>query len=203
MTTLRPVRDDDRHEHGSGVGVDPEVAVRDAVAANMRRARMARGLSLRELAAQTGLSTSLLSQIERAVANPTLAALTRIAQVLDLTFVELTRMMLLEPEIVRAADSAVLDGPSARMLFVMNERRRFDVSEGQLPPHTTGVFSDHGAGSIEHGYVVAGRVLLTIGSAVYELGRGDTVRFGSGVPHAYSTTDDAATLLTVVVYADE
>jgi mannose-6-phosphate isomerase-like protein (cupin superfamily) len=130
------------------------------------------------------------------------AALTRIAQVLDLTFAELTRMAIGEPEIVRAADGPI-DGPSARMLFAMNERRRFDISEGQLPPHTAGVFSDHGTGSVEHGYVVAGRVVLTIGDATYVLEAGDAIRFASSVPHAYSTTDLAATLLTVVVAADE
>lgn len=201
MSPLRPVPDEHRHEHGSG-GVDPEAAVRDAVAANMRRARLARPMSLRELSTHTGLSTALLSQIERGVANPTVAALTRIAQVLDLTFAELTRMALVEPEIVRAVDAPV-DGPIARMLFAMNERRRFDLSEGQLPPHTAGVFSDHGTGSIEHGYVVAGQVTLVIGDTTYVLDAGDAIRFASSVPHAYSTGDQAATLLTVVVYADE
>lgn len=215
MSPLRPVPDEHRGNApgagvaatagvtaGAGAGVDPETAVRDAVATNMRRARLARGMSLRELATHTGLSTALLSQIERAVANPTVAALTRIAQVLDLTFADLTRTPIFEPEIVRAGESPV-DGPSARMLFLMAERRRFEICEGQLPAHTAGVFSDHGTGSIEHGYVVAGRVLLTIGSEVHELGPGDAVRFASSVPHAYSTAGEAATLLTVVVYADE
>jgi transcriptional regulator with XRE-family HTH domain len=188
------------HEHHAPD--DESALVRSAVAANMRRTRLARGMSLRDMAAHTGLSTALLSQIEREVANPTVAALTRIGQALDLTFAELTRSALTELEIIRRADHDG-DGPRARMLFSMMERRRFDLSEGVLPPHTAGVASDHGRGSVEHGYVVAGRVTLAVGSETYTLDTGDAVRFASSIPHAYSTDDVEATLLTVVVYADE
>jgi transcriptional regulator with XRE-family HTH domain len=181
---------------------DESTVVRQAVAANMRKARLVRGMSLREMSAATGLSTALLSQIEREVANPTVAALTRIATALDLSFAELTRITLTAPEIIRR-DATAGDGPRARMLFSMMERRRFDFSEGVLPPGQTGVPSDHGRGSIEHGYVVAGRVTLTIGDEAYELTEGDAVRFSSALPHAYSTGDEAATLITVVVYTDE
>ena len=189
------------HSHDDGAP-DETALVRSAVAANMRKARLARGMSLRDMSAQTGLSTALLSQIEREVANPTVAALTRIGQALDLTFAELTRMSITRPEIIRKADHPA-DGPLARMLFAMNERRRFDISEGVLPPQTGGVPSDHGHGSIEHGYVVAGTVTLTVEDEEFVLEQGDAVRFSSGVPHAYSTGDQPCTLLTVVVYADE
>lgn len=185
-----------------GAPYDESALVREAVAANMRKARLARGMSLRDMSATTGLSTALLSQIEREVANPTVAALTRIAQALDMTFAELTRAALTAPEIIRREQHDG-DGPRARMLFSMMERRRFDISEGVLPAHQAGVASDHGRGSVEHGYVVAGRCTLTIGDETYQLEEGDAVRFSSAVPHAYSTGDQPATLLTVVVYADE
>lgn len=187
------------HEHGEP---DETSALRSAVAANMRRARLARGMSLRDMSAQTGLSTALLSQIEREVANPTVSTLARVGQALDLSFAELTRSELSEPEVIRRG-TAASKGPRARMLFSMMERRRFDISEGVLPPHTGGVASDHGRGSIEHGYVVAGRVTLVVGADSYVLEEGDAVRFSSAIPHAYSTDDVAATLLTVVVYNDE
>jgi transcriptional regulator with XRE-family HTH domain len=188
------------HVHSADEGA----SVRRAVAANMRRARLAHGMSLREMSAHTGLSTALLSQIERETANPTVAALTRIAQSLDLTFGELVRSALTHPQIIRAdPESASAASPTGRMLFAMMDRRRFDISEGHLPPHTAGVFSDHGRGSVEHGYVVAGSVVLTVGDQRYELHAGDAVRFASSEPHAYSTTDLPATLLTVVVYDDD
>ena len=69
---------------------DEGTLVRRSVAHNMRKVRLARGQSLRDLATETNLSTALLSQIERAVANPTVVALTRIAAALDISFADLT-----------------------------------------------------------------------------------------------------------------
>ncbi|MFM2077206.1 MAG: hypothetical protein RJA49_1096 [Actinomycetota bacterium] len=184
------------HDHAT----DEATFVRMAVATNMHRVRLARGMSLRDMAAHTGLSTALLSQIEREVANPTVAALTRIAQALELTFSELTRPVVTEPEIVRARDA---DATGARLLFSMMERRRFDLSEGVLTPGQAGVFSDHGRGSIEYGYVVSGSVTLTIEDVDHVLEAGDVVRFSAAMPHAYQAGDGSACLLTVVAYGDE
>ena len=115
---------------------------------------------------------------------------------------ELTRTTPGRPEVIRSVDAGT-GGPFARLLFSMHERRRFEISEGVLPPHTAGVPSDHGRGSIEHGYVIEGRVCLTIGGERIILDQGDAVRFASGTSHAYSTDDIGARLLTVVVAADE
>lgn len=190
---------DDANPHGHQS--DENALVREAVAANMRRARMARGLSLREMSTQTGLSKALLSQIEREVANPTVAVLTRIAQSLDLTFSELTRPTVGGPEIIRSNGAPSSSG--ARMLFSMMERRRFDLSEGVLYPGDSSVACDHGRGSVEYGYVVSGSVTLQIGDAEFVLDAGDTVRFSSADAHSYRAKDAAATLFTVVTYSDE
>jgi len=180
---------------------DEGALVREAVAANMRRARMTRGLSLREMATQTGLSKALLSQIEREVANPTVAVLIRIAQALDLTFSELTRPAAGAPEIIRSTGTP--DSSGARMLFSMMERRRFDLSEGMLHPGQPTVSCDHGRGSVEYGYVVSGTVTLQIGDVEFVLGAGDTVRFSSADAHSYRANEAAATLFTVVTYSDD
>jgi transcriptional regulator with XRE-family HTH domain len=195
---------DHAHDHAHG---DPAFedghAVRHAVATHMRRARLARGVSLREMSAATGLSTALLSQIEREVANPTVTVLVRIASFLELSFSDLTRITISEPEIIRADPSTGDGHPRVRTLFDMLERRRFDISEGVLPPNQPGSFGAHGKGSIEHSYVVSGKVTLTIGDRQWQLGPHDAVRFDSSVPHAYSTGKSSATLLTVVTFQED
>lgn len=196
MSPAAPAHGPDEEASGDGH------AIRTAVAGNMRRARMARGVSLREMSSGTGLSTALLSQIEREVANPTVSVLVRIATYLDLSFSDLTRVTISEPEIIRA-DDASGGAPRVRTLFDMLERRRFDISEGVLPPNQPGSFGAHGKGSIEHSYVVAGRVTLTIGDREWQLGHRDAVRFDSSVPHAYSTGKSGATLLTVVTFQED
>ena len=109
---------------------------------------------------------------------------------------------MIETEIVRA-DDVDSDQPRARMLFAMMQRRRFDISEGHLPAHQSGVFSDHGQQSVEYAYVISGSVTLRLGDTTFELSEHDAIRFSSEISHAYSTGDVPAILLTVVSYDDE
>ena len=184
---------------GAGSGV------RAVVAANVRRVRLARGLSLRDLSQSTGLSKALLSQVERAVANPTIEALARIAEALGLTFVELTREPLSAPEVIRGDQAAVqMIGESrSRALFTVLDRRRFEVSEGLMPPGETGARSDHGRGSVEHSYVVEGSVSLEAQGAYLELTAGDAVRFSSEAPHVYRAGPQGVRLITLITFSDD
>jgi len=189
-------------DDGSLWSTDEIGVIRTAVAVNTRRLRTAHHLSLRELSSRTGLSTALLSQIEREVANPTVAVLARLAGALDVTFAELTRPIDAPPEVLRAMETAT-DSLVVRTLATMMERRRLEVSEGILPPHQVGVFSDHGRGSIEVGYVVRGSVVLEVEGSDFDLHAGDTIRFSAGAPHAYRTGASGATLVTIIAFPDE
>jgi transcriptional regulator with XRE-family HTH domain len=181
---------------------DESATIRVAVAENMRRARLARGMSLRELAAETGLSKALLSQLERQVANPTVSTLTRIAATLEIGFSELIKSAQPEPLVIRGVEAPNGDTKS-RMLFTMMERHRFDISEGFLKAGDHGVMSDHGRGSIEYGYVVCGEVELTIEGETYLLRAGDAIQFSAAHAHAYDSPTHDSTLLTVVAYTDD
>lgn len=181
---------------------DESVAIRVAVAENMRRVRLARGMSLRELASETGLSKALLSQLERQVANPTVSTLTKIAASLEIGFAELIKSAQPEPLVVRGADRSNSSSGS-RMLFSMMERHRFDISEGLLRAGEQGVMTDHGRGSIEYGYVVSGEVELTVDGQVFLLHAGDAIQFAASHAHSYRSTEHPSTLLTVVAYTDD
>jgi len=56
---------------------------REALGAVVREQRTAAGLSLRELAATTGVSNAYLSQIERGLHEPSLSVLRAVAEALD------------------------------------------------------------------------------------------------------------------------
>ncbi len=62
---------------------------RDLVAWNVRRLRVLRGISSEALAAQADVDRAYVSRIERAVANPTIDILERIARVLGVEMAEL------------------------------------------------------------------------------------------------------------------
>ncbi|GGT31076.1 helix-turn-helix domain-containing protein [Nonomuraea spiralis] len=176
--------------------------VRGALAGNLRRTRLTRGLSVRELAELTGVSKALISQIERGVANPTIEVLTRLAGALELTFAELTRTHLAAPEVLRRGEGMpmAVGDTTVRSLFAAADRRRFELAEGDLPPMTRSAKSAHGHGSVEHAYVVSGEVTVESDTWSVRLGEGDAVRFGAEVDHVYATGERGCRVLTLISY---
>lgn len=62
---------------------------RALVARNIRRIRVARGLSQEVLAVDAGIDRTYVSRLERHLENPTVAVLERIAKALDCSVVDL------------------------------------------------------------------------------------------------------------------
>src|SRR5689334_7193159 len=87
---------------------DPD-AVAEAVAANVRRERAARGFSLDALAARSGVSKGMLVQIERGGTNPSIGTLCRVASALGVTLPRLVEAVEAPAvRLVRATEAAVL-----------------------------------------------------------------------------------------------
>lgn len=181
------------------VGGGGGAPVRAVVAENVRRIRLARGLSLRELSEATGVSKALLSQIERGVANPTLEVVSRVAAALGESFVELARPRMNGPEVLRA-EPGEESGQVVRTLFGSWERRRFELSEGFVPAGTRSVKNAHGPGTVEYAYVVSGSVTVAAQDWSVDLGAGDAVRFAAEHDHVYTTGAEPARLLTLLSF---
>ena len=61
---------------------------RNLVARNLRRLRVAKGLSQEALAVDAGIDRTYVSRLERGMENPTVAVLERLTQALDAKIVE-------------------------------------------------------------------------------------------------------------------
>jgi len=72
-----------------GLSSDPEADLHRAIGITIRDARKHQGLTLKQLARRTGLSVSLLSQIERAESSASISSLYKIASALRITMPEL------------------------------------------------------------------------------------------------------------------
>jgi len=67
-----------------GLSQDPEAVLHRAIGEAIREARQAQSLTLKQLARRAGLSSSLISQIERAESSASISSLFRIASALNL-----------------------------------------------------------------------------------------------------------------------
>jgi XRE family transcriptional regulator, regulator of sulfur utilization len=192
------------NEHTQSTG-EASSEVRRAIALNMSKMRLARGLSMRELSELTGVSPASLSLIERGLANSTIDVLSKVAAALDLSFTDLTSRYLSDPQIVRADEGvAVRHGSTVvRTIFGSTDRRRFEVSIGTIEPRSFSGRSAHGIGSVEYSFVVSGSVTVETADWTIRLDRGDALRFSAEVDHAYRTAEGPVEVLTLVSSADD
>ena len=88
------------------------------VGATLQRLRLARGLTLEDLSRIAGVSKSMLSQIEREKANPTIAITWRLANALGVQIGELLASETRDVETIRVLDAhetPTLPGASCRL----------------------------------------------------------------------------------------
>jgi transcriptional regulator with XRE-family HTH domain len=177
-----------------------------AIGARVRALRESMGLSLRDLAARTGVSAPMLSQVERGETSPTLVVASRIAGGLDLSLSQLLRLDESRHVVIVPRGSGRRTrrgGHEVEELTPPLPGQRADVSMHTLRPGVaTGGPGDapiHEPGSRETLVVLDGLVSLVIDGARHELRGGDSVTFDADLPHHLENPGgDEARLLAVV-----
>ena len=161
----------------------------------IRRRREERGLTLRALGRRSGVSPSMISDVERGLKSPTISTLAALAGALEMPL------------------PALVEGPApARMRVVKASERPWLVEAGTcsrrdrfaptvagseieflryvLPPRASaGPFPPHAPGTIEHLYLVSGKIRVTLGKEVAELEAGDTCSCFADERHGFDNRD--------------
>lgn len=172
------------------------------IGTRMRELRKARGLTLKQLAATTGLSIGYLSQLERQAADPSVRALNVISTALGVGI----NWFFPDPDTV--------SDPEADLVVRADRRRTLRFSSGVrdelISPNLSGQLElivttfDPGAGSgaelyahrgEEAGFIVEGQLEVTVGARLVTLGVGDTVQFASTIPHRYHNPGPGRTVM--------
>ena len=169
--------------------------------------RLSRALSLDELSRQAGVSKSMLSQIERNQANPTVAVVWRLANALGVSLAELLQgEKAADPVIATVASHATPtlrspDGLCAlRILGPIELAGQFEWYELAVQPGGALESLAHEPGSREHLSLLDGRLSVESGEATTELSAGETARYAVDAPHAIRNpgTETALALLVVI-----
>jgi XRE family transcriptional regulator, regulator of sulfur utilization len=185
--------------------LDPAV-----IGSRVKALREASDLSLRDLAARSGVSAPMLSQVERGETSPTLTVASRIAAGLDLRLSQLLRLDEGDSVTVVRAGESTRGGNKRRghgfeVLTSSQPGQRAEISRHTLAPGgATGAADDppmHEPGSRETALVEAGSVVLVCDGQRYLLDAGDCVTFDADLPHHFENPkahDADAEFLAVV-----
>lgn len=156
--------------------------------ATIRRLRESRNLSLKEVAARSGLTQSFLSQVERNLTSPSVASLRKVAQAFEVPLTELFQGE------TAPGDHVVRRSERRQLIHPRRQWRDY-----LLTPSLTGKLQviwsviEPGGGSGEEPYshdsdeecvvVLRGRLEFWVGSEWYLLEEGDSIVFESRIPH--------------------
>ena len=177
-----------------------------AVAENIKRIRKSKKLSMERLAAEAGVSRSMLGQIERGEANPSVAILGKLAGALKVPaevllenddFVSLAQYREVDTKPVR------LDGGKAvlRPNFPYDDMTR--IESYFLDLYISAKYEPEPSvpGCVCHATVMSGTVSLTAEDQPFQLLERDALRFAADRPyHFVNMTNSTARLLLVYQY---
>jgi transcriptional regulator with XRE-family HTH domain len=161
----------------------------EILAANLRRLRIARRLSLSELARATGMSKATLSSVESGRSNPTIETLAALAAALRVSLGELLEEPPLdEVRIVRRGRDGALDHSDDHGVELVERAWRARQSDEREP---------RPAGTRAGVYVLDGKLIAGPVERVTELEAGDYASFPVDVPHVYETERAGARALVI------
>jgi transcriptional regulator with XRE-family HTH domain len=174
------------------------------VSVNFRNLREQRNLSLDTVAKLSGVSKSMLAQIERGEVNPTISVLWKIANGLKISFSVLLDKHTGDMEVIKKGDVAPVLEDSGRFInypvFSFDDEHGFEMFRIVLLPSSVHISQPHLSGTEEFITVYSGTVQVTLNTGEHVLGAGDSIRFRSDVIHGYKNTGDGTAELSMVIY---
>ncbi len=171
----------------------------------IQRLRKAYNLSLSELAEQSGVAKSIISQIERNETNPTLATIWRLSQALDVSIERVLATGDEEPFIEKSsrADTPILVSDDGRMrLAIIGWIKTVEWLQWyDLSADPNGVLDSdaHQRGSVECLSVTEGEFEVDVAGAVQRARAGETLRYRCDRPHTVRCVSETTGRAIMVV----
>ncbi len=172
--------------------------------ARLKEVRREQGLSLDAVARLSGVSRSMVSQIERGESSPTIATLWNLTQALKVDFAGLLDASPDDAriELLRGRDVPTIDNRGEacrlRILSPPEEAGKHEVYEVLLGASGVLDSQPHQRGAREHLTVIDGVIEVTSGESVETLRAGDTARYPADLPHTLRALEGAARAFLVV-----
>ncbi|MGF7033806.1 transcriptional regulator with XRE-family HTH domain [Paenibacillus mucilaginosus] len=174
------------------------------LAKNLKLLREKEKLSLDKVAELTGVSKTMLGQIERGESNPTINTVWKIANGLKVSFTSLIHDLRPDAVLVPKSEIGALheDNGSYRIypFFPFEDGRRFEVYTIEIDKGGYLSANAHQPGTEEFITVFDGELTVRIDNAEYTVKAGDAIRFKADKPHDYHNSGSVMTRMSMVIH---
>lgn len=174
------------------------------IAENVKRARLAKGMSLDVAMEQTGVSKSMLYHIEKGDANPSISVLGKIASGLRIQLVDLISPPKEDTCLVHISEivpTKEIPGQySVRTCFPYEDNQKVEIYRIDLEPGGSYTSGGHGENTREYIAVLTGSVVIKVDDVVQTISPKEMFRFQTEHTHTYcNPTEETASLLCIFV----
>jgi len=166
------------------------------VGREIQRLRFLNNLTLDQLAKKSGVSKSILSQIERDLSNPTLATIWRITKALESSLDDVFFSKEGETFFEKLSHNATPEVTSEdgkfrlRILGTLNMVASIQWYEFKAEPGAVLDSKSHGSGSIESVTLCTGNLIIKINNEKQSISSGETIRFRTDASHFMKNNGD-------------
>lgn len=174
------------------------------LAENLKTLRATKKLSLDKVAEMTGVSKTMLGQIERGESNPTLNTVWKIANGLKISFTALIHQPQPDTVVVTKNDIQAMQEDHGKYrifpFFPFDDNRRFEVYTVEMDKGAYLSADAHGEGTEEFISVFDGEVTIRVNNEEFTLKEGESIKFKADREHAYHNSGESLTRLSMVIY---
>ncbi len=174
------------------------------ISINLKMIRKEKRLTLEDLSSISGVSKSMLGEIERGSTNPTILVLWKIAEGLKVPLTKLFEEEKREYMVVRRNEKKAIDNNaefSVYSLFPFYDSHQLEVHKIEIAPFSKLSNPGHMKGIDEYIFLLAGEIKFNLGKSEVDLYQGDAIRFNGETYHEFiNSKGDIASLLNVMVY---
>ncbi|HWP50257.1 MAG TPA: helix-turn-helix domain-containing protein, partial [Clostridia bacterium] len=174
------------------------------ISENLKKIREENKLSLDMVAKLSGVSKSMLGQIERCEVNPTVSTMWKIANGLKISFSQFITHAESDIELIDTThlEPILEDKGNVKIYptFPFDSVRRFEIYSLEI--NKAGYLSTepHLQGTQEFITLFSGELTITLGEKRFVVNAGKAIRFKADEPHSYENTGNAICLLNMVIY---
>jgi len=173
----------------------------------IKKLRLEKGLTIRELASKTGLSVGFLSNVERDINSPTISSLAKICQALETNLVSLFEN--------NNSDETIVTRKNERTTLVKSAESKTIYEYLSVPNKNLKAVcikmepgGDYGEGLTGHrgdefGIVLEGVMEVAVENETYTLEEGDSIYINAFLPHKYRNIGDKNCISLWVVQGND
>lgn len=179
--------------------------VNKTIAENLKNLRKQRKLTLDSVSELTGVSKSMLGQIERSESSPTISTLWKIATGLHISFTSLMEKPHQETIVIKNDEIPPISSDNKHFrlypIFPLENNRSFEMLYIEIDSGSTSESLPHEFGTEEFIIVYSGSLELTIDNTeTYTISEGSSIHYKADKNHKYHNPSNTTTKLCMVIH---